>query len=149
MWHCNYTELPKAYMTFQSVMLLSGLNTVSKPVLYELNIGPNFRALIKHSSNDWVGSGGRIVHWRRLKSNHQHGQSRVSVSILWRGHWQMMEMLVTRGGKVAFYEGNEEGRWETASSRLMQLPQQMCFRISPKEKRELSYSNHFVLKWVW
>lgn len=28
-------------------------------MLYELNIGPDFRALIKHSSNDWVGAGSR------------------------------------------------------------------------------------------
>lgn len=48
-------------MTFQSAMFPSRLNSVKKPVLYELNIGPNFRALIKHSSNDWVGAGGRLV----------------------------------------------------------------------------------------
>lgn len=69
-------------MNFQSAMLLSELNTVSKPVLYELNIGPNGRALTKHSSNDWVGAEGRIMHWRRVKSSHHHGQSVLSVSIL-------------------------------------------------------------------
>lgn len=46
-------------MTFQSAMLPSGLNTVSKPVLSELSIGPNFRTPIKHSFNDWLGAGGK------------------------------------------------------------------------------------------
>lgn len=69
-------------MTFQSAMLPSGLNRVNKPVLYELIIGPNFRALTKHSSNDWVGAGGGLVPSGRVKSNHHHGQSGLSVGIL-------------------------------------------------------------------
>lgn len=123
---------------------------VGKPVLCELNIGPDFRALIKHSSNDWAGAGSRTMRLRRLKKNHHDGQSVLSVSILWRSHGWMMEMLGIRG-EVAFCVGNGQV-WQKNAWRLsMQLPQQMCFWIPspPEEKRELSYSNHFSLKWIF
>lgn len=105
MWHCNCTELPKAYMTFQSAMLLSGLDTVSKPVLSELSVGPNFRSPVEHSANAWVRVGGRTMCWRRVKNNYHDSRTAPSISILWCGHWQMMGDA-RRQEKVAFCEGH-------------------------------------------
>lgn len=129
-------------------MLLSGLNTVSEPVPTELCIGPNFRAPMTHSSNDWVGAGGRITHLRRLKEppSWSEAPSWPSVNILWRSHWPVVGDARWQEEKVGFYEGNGKQPQKNASRLLMQSPQQAVLLNFPQREEGIGLFKPFCSK---